>query len=241
MNEQATTPIGIRVLPGTQLVIPAGGLKIEKGSGETTICMKLRYDVAAHWLHISLMKTRCALQAEKAYLESGKTEIQHLVDEFNESIIVVVAVATFFDAIYAQCKSKSQSGVSSIQSKSKRPKRSASVAEEIKKTFKINQSTFGILRSFLIELYDLRDRAVHPGHKLMDPVIDGRVDQGVHPIFICFNARAAVCYTQRMISVLEILMEQSDSVSEPVIEWKKYMRERYIEILRPYVSITSVP
>ncbi|MBA4292108.1 hypothetical protein C0431_03975 [bacterium] len=230
---------GIFASPGTQIVIPAGGLKVDLDRGEMTVEVKLYYDVAAHWLQISLVRTREAQEARKAFVESGNQNYEYLGLEFNAAVSAVVAIATFFDAIYAQCKSKNPSE-NYTSSQKRKPKRPAVVAEQIRRVFKIEHNRFRELRPFLIELYELRDLAVHPSHDLEIPVMDERINRGVSPIFLKFNSKLAVCYAQQMISVLEVLMEKNGRVAESTEEWKQYLRERYLKLIEPYTTRTEL-
>ncbi|WP_372657880.1 hypothetical protein [Hydrogenophaga sp.] len=173
------TTAGFHITRGVALRIPAGGLSIALDeSGETKVELKallFRLDTSVHWLEIALEHLAYAKVAHEAmavaHAEGGKVG-ELLQATFKAAMQAIVAGATFFEALYAasrDCMPPARRAPRASDGSG--AKRSALVAEQLKRSFGLKPKRIVELASVLSEVYRFRDEAVHPSSSFGPPVV----------------------------------------------------------------------
>jgi hypothetical protein len=173
------TTAGFHITRGVALQIPAGALRLAfDESGEAKMELKaflLRLDTSVHWLEISLdhlAQAKATHDAMASAHAEGRDVGDLLQVTFKAAMQAAVAAATFFEALYAasrDCMPPARQAPRA--SGGSGAKRSAIVAEQLKRSFGLNPGKTADLTSVLSEVYRFRDDAVHPASSFGPPAI----------------------------------------------------------------------
>jgi hypothetical protein len=210
----ATPPSGgIHISRGVRLRIPAGGLILRAGAGDSpsmeVAAVELQLDTCVHWLEIALEHLANAKQAHQALLAepAGSQALASLLDrEFKASVQAAFAAATFFEALYATTVERNPPNAIGGKRKSrKRSTRFAIVTEQLRRSFGLRNKGTANLRSVLSEVYRFRDQAVHPSAAFSEPVLHPELRIGVERRFVMFSAASAQQLVRAALAFSKIL------------------------------------
>ncbi|HXM49611.1 MAG TPA: hypothetical protein VN956_17345 [Pyrinomonadaceae bacterium] len=199
---------GIHISRGVRMRIPPGGLIIsEEGPGMGVTRVELQLDTCVHWLEIALENLAAARSAHRALLlaKGAGNDLAGLLDrEFKSSVQASVAVATFFEALYAVTLDRLPSKPTAhVPGKRQRRGRYVRVTEQLRKSFGLRKQGTSNLRLVLGEVYRFRDEAVHPSATFAEPVLHPQLQIGVERRFVMFGynntlplVRAALAFSK---------------------------------------------
>ena len=140
----------------------------------------------------------------------------------------IMAAAIAFDALYAMIKTRVESASTAKEGRGRRPKRFSQVAEEIKQAFHLKSESEGDLRKRLKEIYDFRDRAVHPPAEMEAPVVHPELGVGVEWRFVAFSAHNA----ERIVNATSLIFWELAHDGKPT----RPQIQKYVEALRPRLA-----
>lgn len=199
--------MGIFVTKGMGLRVPPGGLVI--GPEASTLTLHVSLDVWPYWLSLATRHARDAELARSALIAAGEDASARqtaLEAEFSAGMQAAVCAAVAVDAFFAVVKDKSDfPHALTLTWRKKKTGRFRQVAEVLRRAFKIGPKTSASVRILLRELFQLRDRAVHPdaafSHPMHHPVL-GVATEWRFVVFRHENAKAMVGNALTLISRL---------------------------------------
>lgn len=199
---------GIHISRGVRMRIPPGGLVITDKDMKVTR-FELQLDTCVHWLEIALEHLAAARSAHSALLEAkgGGNDFAALLDrEFKSSVQATVAVATFFEALYAATLDRTPTKPTPhIPGKRQRQPRYKRVAEQLRMSFGLRKQGTANLRSVLGQIYKFRDEAVHPSATFGEPVLHPQLQVGVERRFVMFGYGNALQLVRAALAFSKIL------------------------------------
>jgi hypothetical protein len=199
---------GVRITRGVGLAFPPGGIVIHSQPPRLEVRQfHLRLNLATEWLEIAFECLQRAREAQAAWLQlrsMGTDSDELLNQEFKAAMQAMVAAGTFFEALYAaarevlpqELRAKPTGGRGDA-------KRSAVVAEQLKRAFGLRKTGAANLASVVSEVYRYRDAAVHPSSSYAAPAIHPLLNQYVERRIAMFTfpnaqliVRAAIAYAK---------------------------------------------
>ena len=203
--------VGVFISRGMTVGIPAGGLVLsigEDGKPTGSVTLHVHFDVCPTWLelalhHLATAKTREAERiAAWATADEGE-KASSLEREFEASMQAIMAAAIAVDAFYAVLRRKAEVSDDLVATwKKNRTARAVQIAEVLRIAFGLGGVGYDALRKNLLEIYRLRDLAVHPSGDIALPILHPELNVGVEWRFAYFrhaNAELVVRATLRML------------------------------------------
>jgi hypothetical protein len=216
---------GVYVSHATQLRI--SGIQISIGKDGSTDIGEPKTHLLTwmfvYWMEIALEHLQQAHLAHVQLLEKwvpGEPAegSKHLRDEFSSSMQCINAAAIAVDAFYAAIKNVAPISEDEISRwKAKKTSRPKQIAEVIRRSFGMKQSTVAALQQNLIELFKWRDWGVHPPADLEVPTPYPELSVSTEWRFVAYtasNARIAFEYVLKL--VIESLSRPKEKYSDLV-------------------------
>lgn len=225
--------MAIFVTRGARLTIPAGGLTLDLDNpGPMQATIHIAYDMYPHWAEISQEHAReCRRRAavvNDLWTNGGRAEEVEAVEaEISSGMQAIVAAVTAIEGFYGTVVAVS----GKPNAGKKRRARAKVVAETIKQRFRISPASFPALRTLLIDLYTLRDEAVHPTGAARLPALNNRLNTHTERRLVNFATENATASAD---AVLTMLVQLADlpRVEFPELESHcRYAKERLLPIL----------
>lgn len=199
---------GIFILAGMGLQIPAGGVVVSLGEdGNPRMEVKqtlLRLDLWPTWLEIGCVHADQALAAgERLNPElSSQEKYTAVTEELEAGLVAVTAFAFAFDGFYDTLRQELGPHPDQARWKKNRTARHAQVTETFRFQLKLGPTFTAQLGTVIKELFEFRNRAVHPDSKFVEPTYRPQIDSAVHPHVVTFSGPHTV---QARALVLELL------------------------------------
>ena len=145
--------------------------------GPVQATFHIAYDMYPHWAdiaqeHARECRKRAVVVSELWTNGSRPEEVEAVEAEVRAGMQAIVAAATAIDGLYGTVVAVS----GKVSAGKKRQTRAKVVAETIKQRFDISPANFIAIRALLIDLYSLRDEAVHPPGAARLPVVNSRLN-----------------------------------------------------------------
>jgi hypothetical protein len=191
---------GVTVVAGMSLQIPAGALVLTEGENDDVRMevrsILVRLDLWTMWLEIGCIHAAQAAEFTGKLRPEGlddATRAALLADELREAMVAVTALAFALDGFYdvVQKEFGRHPDAESLWPKN-RTARHIQVAETLRYHFKTSPDFSKAMRTTLRQLFEFRDRAVHPSSKFVAPIYRPEIDSDVHPHFVTFSGPHAV-------------------------------------------------
>jgi len=215
----------IGILPGDLVISPD---KSDSSTPDASLSLSTSYNMMPIWLRMAKDNLRIAKNANIKISEqwnlanSDKKEL--LISEMIPSLQVVVSCAICVDAFYDLIKPHVKIPADEVKAwRKNKTKRSTQVAESIKRTYKLNNSVLNQVRNNITEIFNWRDRAVHPSHALQRACLRDDISVGVDWKFAVYRHKNAdVVYNTTMGMLLYLYdlksnMKELDDDMESVI------------------------
>jgi hypothetical protein len=217
MSDDRTQPTtragGLFIIRGSRLAVPRFSLRLgDDGSLSLDAAFHLGLDMCPYWLEIA---TAHAIEADARHRETldalRSTDDLRLASaleaEFSSGMQAIVAAPIAVDALYATVLEHIQIPPEMLNAwATNRTKRYKRIAEVFRRSFRIGPRSSATVRQMLKELFDFRDRAVHPRAEAAAPVAHPDFPElGVEWRFVAFrseNAKAATANALRLIAQL---------------------------------------
>jgi hypothetical protein len=195
-------------------------------------------DMCPYWIDIAyahLLKTENIHKQLLEAKEKKQNAIAVLLKkEFTSGMQAIMAACIAIDAYYASIKEYADIPKEMSQKwKEKGTARYKQIAETLKRTFLIPQTTFLKIREILQQCFDLRDRAVHPKAGTDAPVLHpeaGIISDWRYSAFRFANAKAAVGYA------LSITYQTARQENKKINTGLKTICEKHKKDLDPILS-----
>jgi hypothetical protein len=211
---------GVRFMAGSDLQLPAGSIKItldENGVPQMApVTPHFRTDMWPYWLLESVEAGKLAIASAGHLAEAGNADPLDdaaldlaLSAELRSTMRAITAAAFAVDAFYSSVKARAGEHPSAKVWREKRTARHTQVFETIRYHLKGKDPGAAEMRSRIVQLFRLRDWAVHPGSRFREAVLRPDIDVGVDWHFSTFraeNAATAVAMTTSMLDVMVALL-----------------------------------
>jgi hypothetical protein len=217
---------------------------------ESTMLPKVGFDACIPWLGIALehLSLAQAITLNSNSVWSGvdeKAKGELLGKEFRASMQAIVAAAIAIDAFYSRVQHSLRTDKTSPPTRHRRrAPRYAQVAECLKCAFKMRQENFRQLRGYLKQIYNFRDKGVHPSGGLSDPVLHPEMKVGIEFRFVTFRYGNAHPIVQVAIEMVAQLAAKGHPTNKALHDYCAYLQTmiaplRASEILRT-TSVSDV-
>ncbi len=203
---------GVFISRGMTVGIPPGGLVLgadSSGKPTASLTIHVHFDVCPTWMELALQHLASAKvrEAERVAAWTGTDEVSKastLEREFEASMQAIMAAAIAVDAFYAVLRKKVDVSDDLVATwRRNRTARPVQIAEVLRMAFGLSGVAFDGLRANLLEIYRLRDLAVHPSGDIEAPILHPDLNVGVEWRFAYFrhiNADLVVRTALRMLS-----------------------------------------
>lgn len=191
-NSKKANVVGVRITRGVALSIPPGGMVIHGDEDRLEVKQfHLSLNMATEWLEIAMENLERADGAHNSWLAlrgTGADSDELLNQEFKASMQAIVAAGTFFEALYSATREALPPNLRATASTGRgKSKRTAVVAEQLRRGFGLRRVGTANLTSVVSEVYRFRDESVHPSAVASPPAI--------HPLLGAFVERRVAMFT----------------------------------------------
>ncbi len=195
---------------GVAIAFPPGGIVIHSDTQRLEIKQfHLKLNLATDWLEIAIANldfARVAHGQNTEHLGKGELGDAFVRQEFQSAMQAVVAAGVFFDALYAAARSALPQALhaSATPGRSK-GKRSALVAEQLKRAFGLRKKGMANLQNVVSEIYRFRDAAVHPSSDFEPPALHPTLNVYVEKRFAMYTYENAKTIVRHALAYAKIL------------------------------------
>ena len=174
----------------------------------------LALDLTAYWLEIAVSEARIALQHHADLLEAARTENQNSVNKAMEaeckaSMQTFSASAIALDAFYAAVKEHVFIPEELVARwRTNRTARYKQIAEVFRQAFKVGPRSAVRLRNDIRQIFEWRDRTVHPPSSASKAVLYEELSVGTEWRFVAFRARNARLVASTALSIIAQLLSR---------------------------------
>ncbi|MFM2085047.1 MAG: hypothetical protein RLY95_1865 [Pseudomonadota bacterium] len=196
---------------GVALAFPTGGIVIHSDSQRLEVKQfHLRLNLATDWLEIAVANLAAARSAHERSIKTpkGQTDPQDSLvrQEFHSAMQATVAAGIFFDALYAAARTSLPQVLHAIVKPGRsKGKRSALVAEQLKRAFGLRKKGMANLQSVVAEIYRFRDAAVHPSSDFEPPALHPTLNVYVEKRFAMYTYAHARIIVRHALAYAKIL------------------------------------
>lgn len=211
---------GFITLAGMGLQIPSGALKVSLGEDDEPAveveCIRLRMDLWPTWLEIGCTHTEEARRLARQLDRSEPNEQTDLLSgELRAGLVAITAFAFSLDGFYDTVRNELGPHPDHATWRAKKKSRAAQVCETMRYHLKLEQKASVQLRLAVDELFEFRDRAVHPNGEWVAPNYRPSLDSGVHPHLLTFSGPHAVQVRAVVLGLLDALVRQAQQLARP--------------------------
>lgn len=219
---------GIRVLRGSTLTIPAGGMVISVGENGVPSAevreVLLATSTWLDWLHIALERlddVRAARRDLDAAVTSGDQDAENdpLERELQSSLQVVSAAASGLDGFYGLIQRHIEIDPKELAARRrKRTGRAIWVSDAIFRAARIPAGLRSNLRKNMISTYKARNLAVHPEHAPRRPCIHQGLRQMVPYYFATFSLESAAGVVATCVEGIMWVLDRPRATEGPIFD-----------------------
>jgi hypothetical protein len=209
---------GILINRGTTFGISNLRLTIgPDGAIESDTKFTLSLDLTPYWLEIAVAHARQALANHADLLDVFEREGQARIDQAMEaeckaSMQAFAAAAIALDAFYARVKEDVPISSELVgQWRAKRAARYKQIAEVFRRGFRVGPRSAVLLRKHIREIFEWRDRTVHPPSTAGQPVFYEELSVGTEWRFVAFRAHNARLIAGTALSIVAQLLTRPRS------------------------------
>lgn len=185
----------------------------DEGKFQSKAILSTSYNTIPLWLRIS----RDACLDARQYAESLKTDWPQeseeqkrlLLAELRPSMMALVGCAVAIDGIYDLIKPFAKIDKATLEGWKRRKKsRSKQVSETFRRAFGLSKEETSSLQKIVKEIFDLRDKAVHPSHQIQNAMSRADLPVGVDWRFAAYRFDNAATAYNNTIQLLHFFMSR---------------------------------
>jgi hypothetical protein len=212
---------GIITLAGMGLQVPPGGLVISTGAdGKLNVevgPILLRLDLWPTWLEIGCVHaTQAQTAAEQLRPDlPDDSGYKYLSEELQAGVVAITGFTFALDGFYDTLRHELGDHPDQTIWKKNRISRVNQMADTMRLRLKLSHSVSQQLRVALKELFEFRNRAVHPSSQFVEPNYRPQIDSMVHPHLITFSGPHAVQCRAFVLDLLDQLLARAAELSSP--------------------------
>lgn len=221
---------GVFIKKGMSISIPPGGLSVtmnDDGSFTSSLKLHVHFDVCPTWLTIALSHLDDAKARKEERLTAWSADDDDMKSdalerEFMASMQAITAAAVSIDAFYAVLKSKLEPEKNNQErSEKRRTARYAQVGEVIRRSFSLKPKVVAKLTENLKQIFEWRDRAVHPIGSAAEATYHPELQVGVEWRFAVYRYNNAHAVVERTLQMLNELMKNGKPANNSVLDYSK--------------------
>ena len=218
----------------------------ESGNLQFNAQWEFWYDVAPTWLRLALSHTRTAERHRadriKAWAENNdQLKADTLELECAASMQATMAAAVAVDALYASVQPLIALPQSLIETwRRKKTARPVQISETFRRAFKLAKLNATEVRSNLVQLFRLRDMAVHPRAHLQPAVLHPELGVGLEWRFDAFRAHNACLLVTSTVMLFWFLTHKATPINKEVNNYITNLRV-FVDELLPNGPIAIAP
>jgi hypothetical protein len=219
---------GIRVMRGSNFMIPAGGLVISMGEdGAPSIEIRevlLTTSTWLDWLHIAFERlddVRAARRDLDAAVRSGDDEAESdpLERELRSSLQVVSAAASGLEGFYGLIQPHVKVTLEEVEARRrKRTGRAIWVWDAVSKSARIPSKVQPVLRKNIVSTYKARNLAVHPEDAPRRPGIHHGLRQMVPYYVATFSLESAAGVVATCVEAIMWVLDRPRATQGPIFD-----------------------
>lgn len=201
--------MGILIFEGMRCGFLEGDFSIsidESGSLSSKAILSTSYNTLPLWLKLAKNNCEEARLAHQKIVESWppdeETQKQLLLAELRPAMLSIVACSISIDALYDLMKPIAKLDDDTLRGwKKGKRSRVFQIAEVFRRTFRLKDDEADRCRKLIKEISGLRDRAVHPSHKIERSMMRDDIPVGLDWRFVAYrysNCHVALDNTMRM-------------------------------------------
>jgi len=192
---------GIFIPKWSNLTIPAGALRIRLGPNGPEmdpVIAHVALEQWPHWADIALRQWRQAELEQRRLLsardeEDGRGVHEALHGQYQHAMLAVSAAAFALDALYDSLRPRVGIPQATLDAWTKRrTARAKRVAEVHRRATQMAAPDARSLRDRMVQVFKLRDQAVHPSHAPTPAVLHPDLGVGVAEVFLRYDAANAL-------------------------------------------------
>jgi len=182
-------------------------------------------DLTPYWLEIAVSQTEVALEEHAAVLAAWKAGDSASMGaameaECKASMQAAVAAGVALDAFYATVRRYVTLSEEEVTTwRAKRTARYKQVAEVFRRGFVVGPKSTKILSKTLGQIFDVRDKAVHPPATASEPVLYPEIRTGTEWRFVMFCGKNAQAITRESLSVVAQLLGRPREKNVKLVEY----------------------
>jgi hypothetical protein len=187
------------------------------GAIESDATFTLSLDLTPYWLEIAVVQARQALADHAELLDAFRVEDQVRIDKAMEaeckaSMQTFAAAAIALDAFYARVKEDVPIPPELVaQWRANGAARYKQITELFRRSFRVGNRSAVMLRKHIREIFDWRDRTVHPPAMAGQPVFYEELSVGTEWRFVVFRAHNARLIAGSALSIVAQLLARPRS------------------------------
>jgi len=224
---------GIFVSKGMTFRIPDGGLSLslgDDGKPHMGLTLQVVFDVCPSWLEISIehlkaAKTYNALRTMAWQQNDENAKARSFENEFKASMQAMVAASVAIDSFYASIQQRVKMDEGLIQTwRQKKTPRYSQIAETLRIAFQLTPKGLKSLRDALKQIYQFRDRAVHPSSTPSEPILHPEIKVGVEWRFVAFRYENTLPLVRVTLQIIDQLVAIGKPVNEDVTKYAAFLK-----------------
>jgi hypothetical protein len=227
---------GVFVSSGVDLQVSGMSITFNTVTGEveesTPATVSTRFDTWDHWLIVaseSLDRTEAAYKTVLAAHAANDDNAlgAALEKEFRNGMATVSAAASAVDAFYASVKERHGRHPDVDKWKTNRLARPKQVAETLRWAWNLNPSDAELVRTGTVQLYKLRDPALHSPAEFRVTELRQDIDRYVEWRFSWYRAENARSAVQDASGLIAMFLRWPDAAPESLREWVSHSQKRF--------------
>jgi hypothetical protein len=214
---------GIFISKGMSITIPAGGLRLSP-TGALDVNAQVSFDVCPSWLEIALDHLKAAkicnaIGREAWQRDDNAAKGTALECEFKASMQAITAAAIAIESFYMALRARIK-----IKNNKKNEPRYAQVSEACTVAFDLKAKETEVLRAQLKQVFEFRNKAVHPSSSPAEALLHPELKVGVEWRFIAFRFENALPLVWSAVSTIAQLSATGRPSTEEVKKYADYLK-----------------
>jgi hypothetical protein len=217
---------GLMINRGARLTISNIGISFgPDGVSASDPTITVSIDLTPYWLEIAVSQVRAATEQHERLLQASRAGNNDLVSavmeaECKASMQAFAAAGIALDAFYAAVKEQVPIPEALIaQWRKNRTARYKQIAEVFRRAFDMDPRSAVRLRTTMREVFDFRDRAVHPPAVARQAVLYEELAVGTEWRFVAFRAHNARLATSAALSIVAQLLARPRIEHSSLVEF----------------------
>lgn len=224
---------GVLIFKGMRLGFLAGDLEINFLEGSLKAIPSLSYDTTVMWLDIARQNLEIAKKSNTDLVSKWNEDRQIsrdiILSEVGSVMTVYIACSVVLDALYDRIKRYNAIILENDTWKKNRTARYAIVSHAISRAYRLNNNVSRDFRKCIKHILDLRDKCLHPDHRLSHAVRRPEFPVGLDWRFCTYTYANGLVGFSNTVNML-LLLHEKKSVSKSINDDMSFIVNELIDI-----------